>query len=65
MLDDFKYYRQALGVNMLWNSYPIVFILRDGFGVGPSGSTFTILYWGLGLLLLMPINIFRTIYITN
>lgn len=65
MLDDFKYYRQALGVNMLWNSYPIVFILRDGFGVGPSGSTFTILYWGLGLLLLMPINIFRTIYLPN
>lgn len=65
MLNDFKYYRQALGVNMLWNSYPIVFILRDGFGVGPSGSTFTILYWGLGLLLLMPINIFRTIYLPN
>jgi hypothetical protein len=65
MLDDFKYYRQALGVNMLWNSYPIVFILRDGFGLGPSGSTFTILYWGLGILLLIPMNIFRTIYLPN
>lgn len=65
MLGDFKYYRQALGINMLWNSYPIVFILRDGFGLGPSGSTFTILYWGLGILLLMPMNIFRTIYLPN
>lgn len=65
MLDDLKYYRQALGINMLWNSYPIVFILRDGFGVGPSGSTFTILYWALGVLLLMPLNIFRTMYLPN
>lgn len=65
MWNDLKYYRQALGVNMLWNSYPIVFIVRDGFGVGPSGSTFTILYWGLGILLLMPMNIFRTIYLPN
>lgn len=65
MWNDLKYYRQGLGVNMLWNSYPIVFIVRDGFGVGPSGSTFTILYWGLGILLLMPINIFRTIYLPN
>jgi hypothetical protein len=65
MWNDLKYYRQALGVNMLWNSYPIVFIVRDGFGVGPSGSTFTILYWGLGILLLMPLNIFRTIYLPN
>lgn len=65
MWDDLKYYRQALGVNMLWNSYPIVFILRDGFGLGPSGSTFTILYWGLGILFLIPMNIFRTIYLPN
>lgn len=65
MWNDLKYYRQALGVNMLWNSYPIVFIVRDGFGVGPSGSTFTILYWGLGILLLMPMNIFRTVYLPN
>lgn len=65
MWNDLKYYRQALGVNMLWNSYPIVFIVRDGFGVGPSGSTFTILYWGLGILMLMPLNIFRTIYLPN
>ncbi|MFN8348219.1 MAG: hypothetical protein U0X91_24670 [Spirosomataceae bacterium] len=65
MWNDIKYYRQALGINMLWNSYPIVFVVRDGFGVGPSGSTFTILYWGAGLLLLMPINIFRTIYFPN
>ena len=65
MWNDLKYYRQGLGVNMLWNSYPIVFIVRDGFGVGPSGSTFTILYWALGILLLMPINIFRTIYLPN
>jgi hypothetical protein len=65
MWNDLKYYRQALGVNMLWNSYPIVFIVRDGFGVGPSGSTFTILYWGLGILMLIPMNIFRTIYLPN
>jgi hypothetical protein len=65
MWNDLKYYRQALGVNMVWNSYPIIFILRDGFGVGPSGSTFTIFYWALGILMLMPINIFRTIYLPN
>ncbi len=65
MWEDFKYYRQALGINMLWNAYPIVFIVRDGFGIGPQGSAFTIFYWGIGLLLLMPINIFRTIFLPN
>lgn len=65
MLKDLKYYRQALGVNMLWNSYPIIFIIRDGFGIGPQGSIFTVLYWGLGMLLLLPINIFQKIYLPN
>ncbi|MFN4145728.1 MAG: hypothetical protein ACK4GN_07895 [Runella sp.] len=65
MADDLKYYWQALGINMLWNSYPIIFILRDGFGIGPSGSTFTILYWGVGILLMMPFNIFRPLYLPN
>lgn len=65
MWEDLKYYRQALGINMLWNAYPIVFIVRDGFGVGPQGSTFTILYWAVGLLLLMPINIFRSVFLPN
>lgn len=65
ILKDLKYYRQALGVNMLWNSYPIIFVVRDGFGIGPSGSIFTILYWGLGILLMLPVNIFQKIYLPN
>ncbi|MCP1383780.1 hypothetical protein [Runella salmonicolor] len=65
MWEELKYYRQALGINMLWNAYPIVFIVRDGFGIGPQGSTFTILYWAVGLALLMPLNIFRTVFLPN
>ena len=65
MWQDLKYYRMALGINMLWNSYPVIFILRDGFHIGPGGSTFTILFWGLGLALLIPVNIFQTIYFPN
>ena len=65
MWENLKYYRMALGMNMLWNSYPVIFILRDGFHIGPGGSTFTILFWGLGLALLIPLNIFQTIYFPN
>ena len=65
MLTDFKYYRQALGIQMLWNSYPFIFFIRDGLRLGPSGSVFTILFWSLGFLLIWPKNIFSTIYLSN
>ncbi len=65
MGDELKYYRQALGINMIWNAYPIVFIVRDSFGIGPAGSAFTVLYWVVGLLFLIPFNIFTTIYSPN
>ena len=65
MWKNFQYYRQALGINMLWNAYPIVIIVRDGFGFGPSGSTATIIFWTIGLFLLTPLNIFQRIYLPN
>lgn len=65
MLDDFKYYCQALGINMLWNGYAVVIFVRDGLKIGPQGSTMMALFWVLGLLLLFPINIFQRIYSVN
>lgn len=65
MLDDFKYYCQALGINMLWNGYAVVIFVRDGLKIGPQGSIMMALFWILGLLLLFPINIFQRIYSVN
>jgi hypothetical protein len=65
MLNDLKYYRQALGINMVWNSYPIIFFVRDGLGIGPQGSLFTIGYWMIGLLLMWPGNLFARLYSPN
>lgn len=65
MWKNLQYYRQALGINMLWNAYPIVTVVRDGFGIGPSGSITTLLFWIVGLFLLIPVNIFQRIYAPN
>lgn len=65
MLNDFKYYRQALGINMLWNSFPIIFFVRDGLGIGPQGSIFTFTYWIIGLLLMWPGSLFSRLYAPN
>jgi len=65
MLSDFKHYRQALGINMLWNGYAIVIFIRDGLGINPLGSFMTPSFWLLGLLLLFPMNIFQRIYSPN
>ncbi|MDF7818967.1 hypothetical protein P1X15_15225 [Runella sp. MFBS21] len=65
MWNDLKYYRQALGIHMLWNSYPIIFFFRDGLRIGPSGSVFTMIFWVIGFLLIFPKNIFSTIYFPN
>lgn len=65
MWQDFKYYRMGLGINMLWNAYPIVTIVRDGFGIGPAGSVATVLFWAVGLVLLQPFQIFQRVYAPN
>jgi hypothetical protein len=61
MKEDFKYYRMALGINMLLNAFPIINIVRDGLGLGPRGSIFALIYWCIGLVLLVPLNIFQRI----
>jgi hypothetical protein len=65
MWENLKYYRSALGINMVFNAYPIVFSIRDGLGIGPQGSTFTLAFWVIGILLVLPLNIFQKIYFPN
>jgi hypothetical protein len=65
MLKELKYYRMALGVNMIWNAYPVITTFRDALGIGPQGPTFTAIYWMLGILCILPINIFQRIYLPN
>jgi len=65
MLNDLKYYRQALGINMLWNAFPIIFFVRDGLGIGPQDSVFTFTYWIIGLLLMWPGSLFSRLYAPN
>ncbi|TAF30946.1 MAG: hypothetical protein EAZ67_13550 [Cytophagales bacterium] len=50
---------------MLWNSYPIIFFIRDGLRIGPQGSLFTIAYWAIGFLLMWPGNLFSRLYNPN
>lgn len=65
-MKNFKIYAQALGLNMAWNSYPITIILRDGFGISiGGGSVFIALFWIVGILLLMPLNIFQRVFLPN
>jgi hypothetical protein len=64
MIKDYRYYAAALGVNMMWNPYPVVSIFRDAIGLG-GGTAFTAGYMLLGFFLMMPINIFQRMYSPN
>jgi hypothetical protein len=64
MTKDFRYYVAALGVNMMWNPYPVVAIFRDAIGLG-GGTAFTAGYMLLGFFLMMPIDIFQRLYYPN
>lgn len=65
-MKNYRFYTQALGLNMVWNGYPITIILRDGLGISIGGDgVFIAIFWTIGLFLLIPLNIFQRIYLPN
>jgi hypothetical protein len=62
--NNFKYYRMAIGITMMWNPFPIIFSIRDGLRIG-GGSLFTLAFYILALTLFFPVNVFKKIYLPN
>lgn len=62
---NFDAIRYSLGITMVFNGHPIIFFLRDSLKVVPLGSTFTVVFWATGLLLMIPSNIFKPFYKPN
>lgn len=50
---------------MLFNGYPIVFFIRDTLSIGPADNTFTAIFFGLGLILIIPYHLFTRLYKPN
>lgn len=63
--ENFDAIRYSLGISMVFNGHPIIFFLRDSLKVVPLGSTFTVVFWATGLLLMIPSNIFKPFYKPN
>lgn len=62
---DYRYYLSALGLNMVWDAYPYVMALRDGLRILPGGNISTAAFWSVGLILMIPANIFQKISFPN
>jgi hypothetical protein len=60
-----KYTRQALGIFILFMGTPLIFFFKEVLGFG-GGSTFTLVSYGLGLILMIsPDDIFKKFYKPN
>ncbi|GAB3182080.1 hypothetical protein [Telluribacter humicola] len=64
-LKNFNNLRYSVGIYMLFNGFPIIFFVRDTLGIGPASSVFTAAFWMLGLVLMLPAQLFMRIYKPN
>lgn len=51
---NFDAIRYSLGITMVFNGHPIIFFFRDSIQVVPLGSAFTVIFWTLGMMLMIP-----------
>jgi hypothetical protein len=65
IIRNFENLRYAIGIVMIFNSYPVVFFVRDTLHIGPANSVFTAVFWGLCFLLMMPRQFFKRLYKPN
>ena len=62
---NFTYLRYSVGIAMMFNGFPLIFFIRDTLKIGPANSTFTAAFLVLGLVLMIPVHIFRRLYKPN
>lgn len=64
-IKNFTNLRYSVGLNMFFNGFPIIFFIRDTLGIGPASSIFTVIFWGLGIIIMIPNQLFLRIYKPN
>jgi O-antigen ligase len=62
---NFDAIRYSLGITMVFNGHPIIFFFRDSLQVVPLGSAFTVAFWTMGMMLMIPSNFRFSLYKPN
>jgi hypothetical protein len=62
---NFTYLRYSVGIAMMFNGFPLIFFIRDTLKIGPANSIFTAAFLVLGLMLMLPMNLFKRLYKPN
>ena len=62
---NFNNLRYAVGISMMFDGFPMIFFIRDTLGIGPAGSTFTVAFFSLAFLLMLPSHLFQRLYKPN
>jgi hypothetical protein len=65
VFSNFTYLRYSVGIAMMFNGFPLIFFIRDTLKIGPANSIFTAAFLGLGLMLMLPMNLFKRMYKPN
>jgi hypothetical protein len=62
---NFNNLRYSTGIAMMFNGFPLIFFFRDTLGIGPASSVFTLGFFLLAFILMMPAHLFRRLYKPN
>ncbi len=62
---NFNYLRYSVGIAMMFNGFPLIFFFRDTLGIGPASSVFTIAFFSLAFLFMLPAHLFQKMYKPN
>ncbi|REA56971.1 hypothetical protein DSL64_25295 [Dyadobacter luteus] len=65
IFSNFTYLRYSVGIAMIFNGFPLIFFIRDTLKIGPANSIFTAVFFALGLVLMLPLTLFKRLYKPN
>lgn len=64
-LQTLDYMRLAVGICILVDGYPLIFFFRETLKLAPGSTTFTAAALAAGLVLMVPVTLFRRLYRPN
>lgn len=65
ILEQLDYMRMVAGICIMVNGYPLIFFFRDALKLAPGSTTFTAVGLAAGLVLMIPLTLFRRLYRPN
>jgi hypothetical protein len=65
IFQNFNNLRYSLGISMMFNGFPLIYFFRDTLGIGPASSVFTLGFFTLAFMLMIPTHLLRRFYKPN